>query len=294
MNASGDGGHLAALNNGGNGAPGVYLPFMHDLNQIETWIHNAVSVFTGPAKAIVNDYYGTPARYSYYDGCSTGGAQGFALAQFHPDLFDGIYAGSPGNWYSHLALSFLWNAVKTQNASQISPAILDAITAAVLDECDMLDGVQDRMLENPLLCKFDIDTMACSSSTANASACLTPPQLAAAKEIYAGPTSTINGVQLYPGFTIGSESGWSGQEGTSTSLADAFSIPLLQNIVFENLNYNFLDFNFGSDVADMDQRCGQFIDEITTDLSAFKNHGGKLIVTQGKLAISTAPIRINP
>jgi hypothetical protein len=36
------------------------------------------------------------------------------LAQYHPELFDGIVAGSPGNWYSHLALSFLWNGLKTQ------------------------------------------------------------------------------------------------------------------------------------------------------------------------------------
>ena len=30
--------------------------------------------------------------------CSTGRAQGFALAQFWPELFDRIVAGSLGNW----------------------------------------------------------------------------------------------------------------------------------------------------------------------------------------------------
>ena len=38
----------------------------------------------------------------YYSGCSTGGAQGFALAQYHPELYDGIFAGSPGNYWDHL------------------------------------------------------------------------------------------------------------------------------------------------------------------------------------------------
>lgn len=48
-----------------------------------------------------------------------GGARGFALAQFHPGLFDGIIAGSPGNWYSHLTLSFLWNAQASEVGDRI-------------------------------------------------------------------------------------------------------------------------------------------------------------------------------
>jgi feruloyl esterase len=111
--SGGNGGHLASANNGGGGAPGVYLLYLHDKDQVEAWIHNAISLYTPAAKALVAAYYGQRARYAYYDGCSTGGAQGFALAQYHPDLFDGIVAGSPGNWYSHLALSFLWNAHQT-------------------------------------------------------------------------------------------------------------------------------------------------------------------------------------
>lgn len=106
--AGGDGGHQAADNNDGAGAPGVYLPFLHDVNQTLAWIHNSVAYLTPPAKTIVEKYYGQSPSFTYYKGCSTGGAQGFALAQFYPDMFDGIVAGSPGNWYSHLALSFLW------------------------------------------------------------------------------------------------------------------------------------------------------------------------------------------
>ena len=105
--AGGDAGHLASENNKGGGAPDVYLPYLHDRNQVGAWIHDAISLFTPAAKALAEAYYGAAAKRSYYDGCSTGGAQGYALAQYHPELFDGIYAGSPGNWYSHLALSFL-------------------------------------------------------------------------------------------------------------------------------------------------------------------------------------------
>lgn len=106
--AGGDSGHEAADNNDGAGAPGIYLPFLHDEDQTLAWIHNSIAYFTPPTKSLVAQYYGQAPSYSYYKGCSTGGAQGFALAQFYPDMFDGIVAGSPGNWYSHLALSFLW------------------------------------------------------------------------------------------------------------------------------------------------------------------------------------------
>jgi hypothetical protein len=116
--AGGDAGHRASDNNGGGGEAGVYLPYLHDKEQINAWIHDAISLFTPAAKALTAAYYGKDASHSFYAGCSTGGAQGMALAQYHPDLFDGIVAGCPGNWYSHLALSFLWNAQHTAVRNQ--------------------------------------------------------------------------------------------------------------------------------------------------------------------------------
>lgn len=163
----------------------------------------------------------------------------------------------------------------------MSQELLNTITDAVLDKCDTIDGVADRVIENPLLCKFDIDTLACK--VANTSACLTTEQLAAAKAIYAGPVSTLNGEQLYPGFSFGSEGGWVYQE---ELLADEFSIPILQNLVYDNLTYNPETFDFGADVADVDTRAGVLIDEISTDLSTFKRSGGKILVTQGEFNAS--------
>lgn len=107
--AGGDAGHLLSSNTNTTG----YIPYLHDMEQVKAWIKDAISLFTPAAKALVEVYYGEKPRQSYYYGCSTGGAQGFALAQYHPELFDGIYVGCPGNWYSHLALSFLWNAQHT-------------------------------------------------------------------------------------------------------------------------------------------------------------------------------------
>ncbi|OQO06221.1 hypothetical protein B0A48_08809 [Cryoendolithus antarcticus] len=275
----GNAGHLASENNDGGAAPGVYIPYLHDKEQVTAWIHDAISLYTPAAKALVAAYYGHEARHAYYDGCSTGGAQGFTLAQYHPQLFDGIFAGSPGNWYSHLALSFLWNAQATAtNASKLSQDTINFITNATLDACDLNDGVADRLIENPLSCDFTIDRLACNASAANSSACLSPAQLAAAKAIYAGPLRPDNGTQLYPGFDIGSESYWLYQE---DFLSTAFSVPILHNLVYGNLSYDASNFDWASNVADLDAKAGTLIDEISPDPSAFKDRGGKLLVTQG-------------
>jgi feruloyl esterase len=153
------------------------------------------------------------------------------------------------------------------------------ITSAVLDACDTLDGVEDRLIENPLICQFDVATLACKSSTDNTSTCLTHAQLAAAQNVYKGPNDSRSGIELYPGFSLGSESDWTLQE---QLLSNAFSIPILQNLVYNNLNYDYRSFNFGSDVDVLDEKAGFYIDEISTNLTAFKNAGGKLLVTQGE------------
>ena len=152
------------------------------------------------------------------------------------------------------------------------------IGSAVLDTCNALDGVEDRLLENPLSCNFDIATLACTGSTTNSSTCLTQEQIEAVTAVYAGPKDGRDGHELYPGFFFGSEIEWILQEQT---LSDLFSIPILQNLVFDNLNYDDMSFNWSSDVDTLDQRAGRYIDAISPNLSDFKNAGGKLLVTQG-------------
>ncbi|KAH0285488.1 tannase and feruloyl esterase [Aureobasidium namibiae CBS 147.97] len=284
--AAGDAGHLASLNNAGSGAPDTYLPYLHNADEVQAWIHDAIALFMPSAKDIIKAYYNKPATYSYYSGCSTGGAQGFALAQYHPDLFDGIIAGCPGNWYSHLALSFLWNAqhATPNTSSYLSQAVLNFTANAVMETCDANDGVKDGVIGNPLACNFSIDSLACNKNAAASSSngsisCLTPAQITAAKAIYSGPKTPDTWKQLYPGFAHGSEIQWILQEGV---LADAFSIPILQNLVYNNLSYNTSSFTFtSSEISTLDANAGAKIDAISTNLTAFRDRGGKLLVYQG-------------
>jgi len=82
----------------------------------------------------------------------------------------------------------------------IPQAQLTAMTAAVLEKCDGLDGVLDGLIENPLDCHFDVDSFACNATNPvlNSTTCLTMPQLEAAKSIYKGPTRPDTGAEIYP------------------------------------------------------------------------------------------------
>ena len=63
---------------------------------------------TVEAKALIAAFYSQPARHSYWNSCSTGGRQGLMEAQRFPADFDGIVAGAPANYLSHLQPWTLW------------------------------------------------------------------------------------------------------------------------------------------------------------------------------------------
>jgi hypothetical protein len=261
----------------------TYAPFLADKAMVEAWIHNSIAMITPITKALTKEYYAESPGFSYYYGCSTGGGQGYALAQYYPDLFDGIYAGSPGNWYSHLILNFLWNGLHTVGSGYMSQDALNFITDSVVAACDALDGVVDGLIENPLNCDYNITQLECRSgqnpiSASGTVVCLAVDQIKAAQAIYAGPKNLVTGGKVYPGMSLGSENGWIYQE---TILYEYYSQLILQQLVFDDLAYNVSTFNWGTDVCKVDELASPLIDEISPNLSAFQKRGGKLITTQG-------------
>lgn len=111
-------------------------------------------------KQLSNRYYGYGPVYSYWNGCSTGGRQGWMMAQRYPEAYDGIYAGAPAAQWDRFVVAGYWSILQ-MNIRQHYPnqCIFNAFTAAVVEACDGLDGVTDGVIDNFAACKFDPKSM---------------------------------------------------------------------------------------------------------------------------------------
>src|SRR5262245_598697 len=112
---------------------------------------------TTKAKAIIMKFYGRGPQLSYWNGCSGGGKQGLKEAQRYPADYDGIVAGAPTNYKTHMHAwqMNLSHSALSDKASYIPPAKYGFINSAVLAACDALDGIRDGILNDPRRCHFD-------------------------------------------------------------------------------------------------------------------------------------------
>jgi Tannase and feruloyl esterase/FG-GAP-like repeat len=131
------------------------------------------------AKYLINQYYGTGPKYSYWVGCSTGGRQGMAMSEIFPSFFDGIVAGDPVYNLEGIQIEGLYNMINLQNVYAATPGLpaesyvagpaptiaeplpyaafptSDQALAetALLQACDAMDGVMDGVVDNQPACQ---------------------------------------------------------------------------------------------------------------------------------------------
>ena len=230
------------------------------------------------AKAIITAYYGNAPKRSYWNGCSTGGRQALMEAQRFPADFDGAIAGAPANYMTHLMAQGLWIAlaVHKDETSYIPPTKYSLIHNAVLEACDVLDGVKDGVLEEPTRCKFDPKVLECKD--ADGPGCLTAAQVEGARKIYTPTTNPRTKEQIFPPLEPGSELDWDAKAGPQPA---SVAISYWRYVVFKDPNWDYKTFNFDSDVALGDRIAKDILNATNPDLKAFFGHGGKLLQYHG-------------
>lgn len=232
------------------------------------------------ADAVMTAYYGHGPAHRYFDGCSTGGRQGLNLAQRFPADFDGILAGAPANYLAPLSLLNAWVATRNTDAAGrpiLGPDKIPALHAAVVRQCG-------EVIDDPRGCGFQPSSIACPRGV-DRTDCLTPAQVAAVVDFYRGPHG------LYPGGEpYGSELGWIGEfvvadgsplDGGNGRLAATWMRYLGYPTVLPG-SFRLTDVRFTKATLDRLNLLGDAIYNATDpDLSAFRRHGGKLIMYHG-------------
>lgn len=246
------------------------------------------------SRAVVARFYGKTPQKNYFNGCSTGGRQGMLAAQRFPDLFDGIIAGAPVMNQTGVAmLHLLWAA--RSNTDENRKPILDAakiktVHARVLAACDKLDGAADGILQDPRMCTWKPESMACAVGTSGAE-CLNARELGALRKLYDGPSNST-GRLLWAGgggLPVGSEYTWIpafvNEPGRDPLILDPAG--MISQIVKFKVFFNdpgpgmsLFDFDYERDPQRL-ALTEYFYNAQNPDLRRFQASGGKLLMYHG-------------
>ena len=257
---------------------GFDFEFRRDQQAYLDFAYLANAEVAAVAKQVIAQHYGKPAAFSYFSGCSTGGREGMILSQRYPTVFNGIISGDPAmrTGFSNLAIGrwipIAFNQVAPKDANG-KPVIEQAITDndrklikdAIMKKCDAKDGLADGLISDPLACDFDPEMLACKGEKNDS--CLAPEKAAAIKKALDGP-KTSSGAQVYAGFL--------------------YDTGITNGLPFRGLLSPGPGV-FGPATTDMTMEVDKealaavqpLVDSMSTNLTTFSAHGGKLIFYHG-------------
>ncbi|HEX4275853.1 MAG TPA: tannase/feruloyl esterase family alpha/beta hydrolase [Bryobacteraceae bacterium] len=269
-----DSGHKGAVFDGS---------FMKDQQAALDFAYAAVGKVTEVAKQIVAQYYGSGARHSYFDGCSTGGREAMLVTQRYPLYFDGVIAGDPAmrTGYSNLAdawITVLLNQVAPKDdagkpvvARALSDSDKKLVVNSILQQCDAADGVKDGMIFSKQGCVFDPAVLACRG--AKTETCLRSSQVNAIQKGFAGPKN-VRGAAVYSAFPFDTGIAANGPGGIPGLLNPGPSPVGAPTVAVQ------MDVDEAAAAIASNMRTA-LTDTTSTDLSSFFGHGGKLIFYHG-------------
>ena len=196
---------------GGDCTPGVNPDQTYNFTFIDDFIRVAIKQQVRRSKSLATVYYGMNPAYNYWNGCSTGGRQGYLLAQELGDELEGILADAPAIYWTRFQTAQMWGqiAMKELAGGPISTAKLNFATTEAIKACDAQDGIVDGIIDDPRTCTFSASALICGTS--NNANCLTPGEAKAIDKIWDGPRNAKGnkiwfaldrGTNLGTGFTL--------------------------------------------------------------------------------------------
>jgi len=257
---------------------------------LENFAYRSAHEMALVAKQVVADVYGRAASYSYWNGCSTGGRQGYMEAQRYPTDFNGINADAPAINWNQFEVATLWPQVVMNEAKTYPTACeFNAFNQAALKACDKLDGVADNLISDPDRCDFDPRRLVGTKIPCEgAEVTITEADAEVVREIWDGPRSTT-GKRLWYGLPIGADFNPLAASKTENGVTKGvpFFVPSVwvstfveKQPTFDTASLSFAQFDkvFQQARAEFDKTMGTR----DADLSAFRKAGGKLLTWHGE------------
>ncbi|CCA92157.1 tannase/feruloyl esterase family alpha/beta hydrolase [Novosphingobium sp. PP1Y] len=302
-------------------ADGGQMVFGHDPQARADYGHASLKLTYDLGQYIVTTFYGRKSETNLFWGCSKGGQEGMAFAQRYPDAFDGIVAMAPGMSLPRAAVAEAWDTQALAGIlsargekptveglrTLFSSAQSDLVSSATLAACDGLDGAKDGIVAAVGQCttaRVEPELRARQCAAQGDTGCLDKAQVDALITIMDGPHDS-SGKALYSQWAWDGGVGSPGWQVWKTGLVDG---PPSLNVVLggnalasafttlptpiqpdpEQLLAWQLGFDFDKDapaiyavVPPYTTSAWQDVGMRSTDLSAFRAHGGKLIVPHG-------------
>jgi hypothetical protein len=234
------------------------------------------------AKDVAKKFYGKQVRYSYWNGCSTGGRQGYVEAQQYPEDFDGILANAPAVNWDRFAIATLWSqAVYNEEHVAPSPCEVEAFNTAAIDACDTLDGVADGVIDDPRDCAWDPNALVGTTIDCDGTPIVISQAVAdAVRKIWEGPVDE-QGQSLWYGPEKGASFAFLGKAGDPFIVASIWAKWFVEkdpSFDATTLTYE----RFGELFAASRSEFGGIIGSDEPDLSEFAMAGGKLLTWHGQ------------
>ncbi len=246
--------------------------------------HVGIHEMTITGKALTQAMYGVAPKYSYWNGCSTGGRQGLMEAQRYPQDYNGIVSGAPAINWPKLMMESIWGTLQMNAAGNPIPACkLAAATAAAVAACDSIDGVKDGVIEDPSRCKYD--PKALIGTPAGDCGSFTQADADIIRKLWEGPRRQ-DGSFLWYGQSRGADlNALAASRGTPLKpQAFTFTVDWLKYWITENPQFDWTAMTPAAYEHFWDQSVEEYGIVIGTDnpdLTAFRDRGGKAIIWHG-------------
>lgn len=281
-----------------------------DYDALQDFTFNGLIDGALATKSVIESFYGHVPHYSYWNGCSQGGRQGYMFAQRFPDVFDGIAAAAPAiNWSPFFFSStFPQQVLFELDLDEFPhPCEYESLREAAIAACDGNDGLIDGLVADPDSCSFDALTLVgrpinCSDS---AGPSVISKAAAIAMEAVWQGAHTDNGSFLwYPhGYEaevtagINILSSTCSTNGTCVPSRVTLFTDWIKYFVKKDPNYDLNNMTRQEWVSAFNAGKREYTSIIGTDypdLSEFRASGGKLLTYHGlvSIALTVTPTRL--